>query len=123
MKKRACSLFLALAVMLSLTAVPAGAAESPAVSRNHSAQDYTTWSKPVNSYLFENGDGGLTRVEHISGQIIVEDYSSGFQFQSSRTIPVELSLWAASSPGRTITSSSSARRTPRRATTQRSSGW
>ena len=93
MKKRACSLFLALAVMLSLTVVPAGAAESPVVSRNRSAQDYTTWSKPVNSYLFENGDGGLTRVEHISGQIIVEDYSSGFQFQSSRTIPVELSLW------------------------------
>ena len=47
MKKRACSLFLALAVMLSLTVVPAGAAESPAVSRNSSAQDYTTWSKPV----------------------------------------------------------------------------
>lgn len=39
MKKRACSLFLALAVMLSLTAVPAGAAESPAVSRNHSAPE------------------------------------------------------------------------------------
>ena len=93
MKKRACSLFLALAVMLSLTAVPAGAAESPAVSRNHSAQDYTTWSKPVNSYLFENGASGLTRVEHISGQIVVEDYSSDFQFQSSRTIPMELSLW------------------------------
>lgn len=93
MKKRACSLFLALAVMLSLTVVPAGAAESPAVSRNRSAQDYTTWSKPVNSYLFENGAGGLTRVEHISGQIVVEDYSSDFQFQSSRTIPMELSLW------------------------------
>ena len=93
MKKRACSLFLALAVMLSLTVVPAGAAESPAVSRNRNAQDYTTWSKPVNCYLFENGAGGLTRVEHIIGQIIVEDYSSGFQFQSSRTIPVELSLW------------------------------
>ena len=73
MKKRACSLFLALAVMLSLTAVPAGAAESPVVSRNRSAQDYTTWSKPVNSYLFENGASGLTRVR-LDGQ--VADYDT-----------------------------------------------
>ena len=60
MRKRARSLFLALAATLSLIVVPAGAAGSPAVSSNINAQDYTTWSKPVNSYLFENEANGLT---------------------------------------------------------------
>ena len=93
MRKRARSLFLALVATLSLIVVPAGAAGSPAVSSNINAQDYTTWSKPVNSYLFENEANGLTRVEYIDGRIVVEDYSSDFIFQSGRTIPMELSLW------------------------------
>lgn len=82
------------AAVLALSLVPgAAAAASPAVSDNINDQDYTTWSTPVTSYLMENGDGGLTRVEYIDGQIVVEDYSSQFQFQSSRTIPMELSIW------------------------------
>ena len=72
MKKRTLSLYLALSMALSLTAVPAGAAGAPAVSSNLNAQDYTTWSRPVNSYLFANEAGGLTRVEHIDGRIVVD---------------------------------------------------
>ena len=94
MKKRVVSLMLALALCMGLAVTPASAAEGgPAVSSNINAQDYTTWSKPVKSYLYENETGGLTRVEYIGGQIVVEDYSPSFQLLDSRTIPMELSIW------------------------------
>lgn len=94
MKKRILSLTLAMALCMGLAVTPALAAgESPAVSSNRDAQNYTTWSKPVNSYLYENGEGGLTRVEYINGKIVAEDYSSSFQLQNSQTIPMELSIW------------------------------
>ena len=94
MKKRVVSLMLALALGMGLAVTPASAAEGgPAVSSNINAQDYTTWSKPVKSYLYENETGGLTRVEYIGGQIVVEDYSPSFQLLDSRTIPMELSIW------------------------------
>ena len=32
-------------------------------------------------------------MEYTGGQIVVEDYSAGFQYQSGRTLPMELSLW------------------------------
>ena len=83
----------ALALLLSL-APAARAADGPASSSNINRQDYTRWSSTVKSYLFENGSGGLTRVEYLGeGGIVAEDYSSGFQFQSSRAIPMELSVW------------------------------
>lgn len=94
MKKRLFSLFLSLAMALSLMApLVSAAGETPAVSDNINGQDYTSWSRPVTSYLMENEAGGLTRVEYIKGQIVVENYSSDFAFQSGRTIPMELSTW------------------------------
>ena len=92
--KKCISLFLSLALCLGLTAPAALAAESPAVSRNARKQDQTSLSaSPITSHIFENEAGGLTRVEYIDGQIVVEDYSSDFIFQSGRTIPMELSIW------------------------------
>ena len=80
------------ALLLSL--VPAAAAAgTPAESRNIHKEDYTTWSKPVTSYLYENQAGGLTRVEYIDGKVVIEDYSSDFAFQSSRTVAPELPIW------------------------------
>ena len=77
MKKRILSLSLALAMALSLVTIPAAAAETvPAVSNNINAQHYFTSSETVKSHLFENETGGLTRVEYIDGQIVIEDYSS-----------------------------------------------
>lgn len=94
MKRRLLSLLLVLTAAISFLSVPASAAgDTPAVSSNINAQDYTTYGKPVNSYLFENEDGGLTRVEYINGTIVAEDYSSSFQLLNSRTIPMELSIW------------------------------
>lgn len=90
-----------LALALSLTPVASAAGIQPAVSNNKNKQDYTTWSKPVTSYLYENGSGGLTRVEYINGQVVVEDYDSSFQIQSSRSIQPELSLWGGFFAGET----------------------
>ena len=94
MKKRVMALFLTWAVALSLVTLPAAAAgSSPVVSNNRNDQDYSVWSTPVRSYLMENEAGGLTRVEYTGGQVVVEDYSSDFVFQSGRTIPMELTIW------------------------------
>lgn len=67
---------------------------TPAASYNRDAQNYSqSWANTVKSYLYENQAGGLTRVEYINGQIIVEDYDNSFHLLSSRTIPMELSIW------------------------------
>jgi len=88
-------LALACVFALLLPALPATAAalSEPAASSNRNNQDYNTWSKPVVSYLCENEAGGLTRVEYIENQMIVEDYNSSFKLQSSRTIQPELPVW------------------------------
>lgn len=95
----------ACALVLSLSLLPAAqAAATPAKSTNINKQDYTTGGSTVKSYLYENEDGGLTRVEYINGTIVAEDYDSDFTLQFSRTVPMELSIWAASTPGRITTS-------------------
>lgn len=71
---------------------------TPASSSNQNAQNYGWYSDnnradTVKSYLCENPDGGVTRVEYIDGKIIVEDYDNYLYLRSSRTIPMELSLW------------------------------
>ena len=83
---------LCLAMVLSL-APSARAAEEPAKSKNINRQDYSLWASTVKSYLYENQQGGLTRVEYIDGKIVVEDYDSAFTFQSSRTFSMELPIW------------------------------
>ena len=80
---------------------------------NHNRQNYIGVASTVTSYLYENEDGGLTRVEHINGsnrgknpdnpylapnytycgKIVVEDYDSSFRFLSGQEIPVELDIW------------------------------
>lgn len=83
------------AIMLLLGLAPAAyAAEEPAKSSNINRQNYDTYyASTVKSYLYENERGGLTRVEYIDGTIVVEDYDSSFTLRSSRTIPMELSVW------------------------------
>jgi len=73
---------------------------TPASSNNQNAQNYRwynnynwNWADTIKSYLYENADGGVTRVEYIDGKIIVEDYDNYFYLRSNRTIPMELSLW------------------------------
>ena len=66
----------------------------PAVSNNKDAQNYkNNWAKPIQSYLYENPSGGLTRVEYIDGEIVAEDYDDDFCLCASRRIPMELPIW------------------------------
>ena len=64
-----------------------------AVSSNINSNEYTRWSKPVNSYLYVDGED-LVRVENIGGQIIVEKYNSNFEIISSRRLNSDIAdLW------------------------------
>ncbi len=69
---------------------------TPTSSNNVNKQNYinaSRWSTPVTSYLYENKNGGLTRVEYCNQKVIVEDYDSTFQIQSAKEIEMELPLW------------------------------
>ena len=103
MYKRVLSLILAFALCFGMTSALAVSdtmladgvrAEltgvAPANSSNKGKQDYTTWASTVKSYLYENPEGGLTRVEYINDQVIVEDYDSAFEFPD---------FWAVQSSG------------------------
>lgn len=93
MKKKAIALILSLAICLGLLPAAFAADAQPASSNNKNAQDYTTYGKTVKSYLYENQSGGLTRVEYVNNKVVVEDYDSSFQLQSSRQITPELPIW------------------------------
>jgi len=94
MKKRLSSALLALALVLGLLPGTAMASDvQPVSSRNKNRQDYSTWASTVKSYLYENESGGLTRVEYVDSQVVVEDYDSSFQYLSGRIIEPELPIW------------------------------
>ena len=61
---------------------------------NISANDYSRWSSVINSYLTENSDGTLTRVENTSAGVKIENYSaSGDKLLSQKTLSKELSIF------------------------------
>lgn len=95
-------LAVALAVPSALFCAPAAmAAVTPAPTNCRDRQNYTRWATPVTAYLYENENGGLTRVEYVNSKIYVETYNSSFQIQSSQTIPMELSVWGGFYAGET----------------------
>ena len=74
----------------ALSAVQGGGA----VSRNISREDYTVWSTVVRSYLAEEDDGTLTRVEYTDdGALIVESLSRDGAVLQSRSVEQELPLF------------------------------
>lgn len=85
-----------LALALTMTPAARAAEPSPTVSSNKGAHEYVNgrrWAQPGKSFLYENQAGGLTRVEYIDGQVVVEDYDSSFGLQASRTLQAELPVW------------------------------
>lgn len=61
------------------------------VSNNVSDNNYSTWSSVVNSYLYENDDNTLTRVEYMGEKrIAIENYSTDCELIDSRIIDAEL---------------------------------
>lgn len=55
-------------------------------SNNINAQHYYTVSQPINSYLFQNEDGGLTRAEYINGEFIVEMYDISYSIKNLKIL-------------------------------------
>ena len=61
---------------------------------NASDNHYNTWSSVTNSYLVQNSDGTLTRLENTSSGVVIENYSAdGKTLISQRTISKELSIF------------------------------
>ena len=91
--KKPISLLLCILIAACLF-VPVYAAEGgPAETTNYGGQNYDRWAVPVNSYLFENPSGGLTRVEYADGKVIVEHYDDTFNYSSGETLAMELPIW------------------------------
>ena len=66
---------------------------SGTVTDNVSDNNYTYWSSVVDSYLAENDDGTLTRVEYTGSSVLVETYSSDHELLSTNTISMQLSIF------------------------------
>ena len=67
---------------------------SGATSTNISENDYTRWSSVMTSYLSENDDGTINRVESTSNGVLIEQYSQdGKKLISKKTIDNELELF------------------------------
>lgn len=98
MKRKILSLALALCLCAGL--LPTAAALKPTSSANAGRQNYSTWSSPVKSYLYDNGNG-LTRVEYISGKVVVENYSASFEPLDCRVIDPELPIFGGFFAGET----------------------
>ena len=61
---------------------------------NASDNHYNTWSSVTNSYIVQNSDGTLTRLENTSSGVVVENYSAdGKTLISQRTISKELNTF------------------------------
>ena len=49
---------------------------TPQISNNAGAQDYSRWSRVVNSYLYQSDSSTMTRVEYIDGDVCIENYDA-----------------------------------------------
>ena len=64
------------------------------VTDNVSDNNYSVYyASTMKSYLYENEDGGYTRVEYTSSGVVVEEYSSTFALESTKILDLELSRW------------------------------
>ncbi len=98
-KKVLCML---LAVLLAVTALPAGRAgaeEAPLCTEytgsNVNKQNYTTWTRKVKSYLTVCEDGTLLRFQYVddSQSYVAEYYDASFQLLHVEQIAAELPLF------------------------------
>ena len=67
-----------------------------AVTNNQNHWEYwgwQNWSQPVRSYLYDNGDGSVTRVEYTGSAVTVEVFDSSRNIVSANTVQMELPLF------------------------------
>lgn len=97
--------FLFFLILIATPAFPAQAertiVKKGAVSSNAEKQNYTTWARPVKSYLYSSENQTLTRVEAIENQILYETYDSHFKLIKKCAIPKELDLFGGFYAGET----------------------
>ncbi len=69
--------------------------QSPAVTDNNDYYKYAydRWANPIRSYLTENNDGTLTRVEYTGSDVTVEIYDKNLTFLSRKSLPMELPIF------------------------------
>lgn len=99
--RRSCiSIMLTLAIIIGLMPINHSIASvitetsSGVTSTNVHKESYVyNWSLPMNSYLYENSDGTITRLEALSDNIVIETYTSDFKLKSTGTVSKELPLF------------------------------
>lgn len=88
------ALCMALSMLPAYAAAGNGTANLAGVkSSNASAHEYTNglrWANRVQSYLIENSDGSLSRVEFTGPYVVVETYSAAAKLLSTKNLTVEL---------------------------------
>ena len=68
----------------------------PVSSNNIGMNNYTNslrWARTVDSYLVDNGNGTVTRVESVGSKVVVETYDSGMNMIDGFAIDKELPLF------------------------------
>ena len=98
--KKTIAFLLCILFALGLSVPAHASGDAPEESTNYASQNYSRWAFPVNSYLFENSAGGLTRVEYTGGRVVVEHYDAGFNYLSGTTLEMELPIWGGFFAGR-----------------------
>lgn len=86
---------LSVLVMATMTPYQSMAASSVKTT-NAGAHNYTNisrWASTVDSYLVDNGDGTVTRVEYAGNKITVETYDGQKKLTDQKSIPMDLPLF------------------------------
>ena len=60
-------------------------------TENEHDQNYDTYGRVINSYLFEGGDGRFYRAEYTHAQVIIEQYNADYTFAKSWSVSREMS--------------------------------
>lgn len=85
--------FSMLVIPISVKANTVTTTENGFTSSNYLDQSYNTWGTPLNSYLVENSDGTISRIENTNNNILIETYNSDYKLQSSTNVAMELTLF------------------------------
>ena len=81
--------------------VLAAAEQTAMTSSNAARQNYTVYARTVRSYLVENEDGTLTRVEAGDTFVSIERYAQDLSFIDRRELPMELPIFGGFYEGET----------------------
>ena len=68
--------------------------QTPFLTTNKNYQNYDSYAaSPMTSFLVENPDGSLSRIEYHGGIVMVEQYDAELNYLSSQQLPMELPIF------------------------------